>query len=274
MNVVAVTGAKGTDTRTLVERLAERLHERGRVATVRHPRLTDDPDSGHGDADGAGDAVATYELGTDGWRVSGEDVTLGDALDHLAPTYDFAVLEGYEDTGFLEVALGEGDGASDVAITARSAGAVDVDALADRVAASDPHETLASLLARAKASPDAEQSGAIATFTGRVRAKEHDDDVVTERLEFERHDEVAAERTDAIREDLEAREGVFEVLLHHRVGVVEYGEDIVFVVVLAGHRDQAFRAVRDGIDRLKEEVPLFKKEVTVEGEFWAHEADE
>jgi len=45
------------------------------------------------------------------------------------------------------------------------------------------------------------------------------------------------------------------------------------VVVLAGHRREAFETVEDGIDRLKAEVPLFKKEVTVSGEFWAHQHD-
>jgi len=45
------------------------------------------------------------------------------------------------------------------------------------------------------------------------------------------------------------------------------------VVVLAGHRGEAFRTVEDGINRLKAEVPLFKKEVTVEDEFWAHQHD-
>jgi molybdopterin synthase catalytic subunit len=58
--------------------------------------------------------------------------------------------------------------------------------------------------------------------------------------------------------------------MHHRTGVIEAGEDIVFVVVLAGHRREAFRAVEDGIDRLKDEVPIFKKETTEAEEFWVH----
>jgi molybdopterin synthase catalytic subunit len=63
------------------------------------------------------------------------------------------------------------------------------------------------------------------------------------------------------------------VLLHHRTGVIEYGEDIVFVVVLAGHRGEAFETVADGIDRLKAEVPIFKREVTVDEEFWVHDRE-
>jgi molybdopterin synthase catalytic subunit len=59
--------------------------------------------------------------------------------------------------------------------------------------------------------------------------------------------------------------------MHHRTGVIREGEDIVFVVVLAGHREEAFRTVEDGINRLKDEVPIFKKESTTEEEFWIHE---
>ena len=98
-----------------------------------------------------------------------------------------------------------------------------------------------------------------------------DDDTPTEFLEFGRYDEVATRREATLRAELEAREGVHRVLLHHKTGVVDAGEDIVFVVVLAGHRREAFETVADGIDRLKEEVPMFKKEVTVDGTFWAHE---
>jgi len=74
-----------------------------------------------------------------------------------------------------------------------------------------------------------------------------------------------------IESELAAREGVFSVTMHHRVGRIEDGEDIVFVVVLAGHRTEAFRTVEDGINRLKDEVPIFKKEVTTDEEFWVHD---
>ena len=124
-----------------------------------------------------------------------------------------------------------------------------------------------------KTVPDADRAGAIATFTGRVRARDGSDDDRTERLEVEKYEGVADERMAQIETELEARDGVLAVRTHHRTGVVEAGEDIVHVVVLAGHRREAFRAVEDGIDRLKDEVPLFKKEVTVEDEFWVHERD-
>jgi molybdopterin synthase catalytic subunit len=104
-----------------------------------------------------------------------------------------------------------------------------------------------------------------------VRAKDGDDDPRTLRLEFEKYEGVAEERMGAISRELAARDGVEEVLMHHRTGVVDDGEDIVFVVVLAGHRGEAFRAVEDGINRLKAEVPIFKKETTVDDAFWVHD---
>jgi molybdopterin synthase catalytic subunit len=106
-----------------------------------------------------------------------------------------------------------------------------------------------------------------------VRAKDSPDDARTEHLSFEKYEEVAESRLEAISRELTEREGVFEVLMHHRVGLMQDGEDIVFVVVLAGHREEAFRTVEDGINRLKDEVPIFKKETTTDEEFWLHETD-
>jgi molybdopterin synthase catalytic subunit len=101
--------------------------------------------------------------------------------------------------------------------------------------------------------------------------KDAEDDTPTTHLEFEKYEGVAADRMRTIRSELEDRDGVFEVLMHHRTGVIREGEDIVFVVVLAGHREEAFRTVEDGINRLKDEVPIFKKESTTDEEFWIHE---
>ena len=129
------------------------------------------------------------------------------------------------------------------------------------------------LIAVGGAETDADRAGAIATFTGRVRERDGEDDDATRYLEFEKYDGVAERTMRTIESELEARSGVLDVRLHHRTGRVEAGEDIVFTVVLAGHREEAFRAVEDGIDRLKDEVPLFKKEVTESETFWVHQRE-
>jgi len=274
MKAVSVVGPSDAGKTTLVERLTERLDTRGNVATVKHldcaPSIdTEGKDTARHRAAGAGETYGITDDGT--WFATGEGRTLDATLDDLAPEYDYAVVEGYSDADLPTIALGDRGHEGETMLSASAVEDVDLDAAIEAIEAVDPLETLASLVARATESDAAEYAGAIATFTGRVRAKDDPGDVRTEHLEFERYDAVAERTMATIREELTAREGVYEVLLHHRTGVCPAGEPVVYVVVLAGHRAEAFDAVEDGIDRLKAEVPLFKKEVTVEDDFWAHE---
>ena len=276
MHVLSIVGHPETGKTTLTERLTERLSERGRVGTVKHI------DGGAGfETDGkdtqrhreAG-AVQTYGISDAEWFATGDtsELDLHDALNRLGERCDYGLVEGYADRALPTVVLGDREvERGEVLARAPDADSVDLGDVIEALHERDPYETLSSLVAEVKRSPDEVYSGAIATFTGRVRAKEDPEDERTEFLEFEKYDEVAAQKMVEIRDELEARDGVYEVRLHHKTGVVKDGEDIVFVVVLAGHRTEAFRTVEDGINRLKEIVPLFKKEVTVGEEFWAHE---
>jgi molybdopterin synthase catalytic subunit len=271
----------GPDAATLAEALVETLD--GRVAFVR--RSSGSPTSdGRGSVaserpEPAGSAPATtLDVGTDGsWSGRGTDASFDDLLDGLAPDHDYLVAVGYDRLRVPTVLLGADvdpdDTPGDVVEVAARAADVDVDALVDGLSDAEPWVTREELVAEVTSSPSATRSGAIATFTGRVRARDGPDDDRTTHLAFEKYAGVAAERLDAIADDLTDRDGVFEVALHHRTGVVEAGEDIVFVVVLAGHRAEAFRAVEDGIDRLKDEVPIFKKETTESEAFWVHERE-
>jgi molybdopterin synthase catalytic subunit len=68
--------------------------------------------------------------------------------------------------------------------------------------------------------------------------------------------------------DLEARYDLCAVAIHHRVGTLAIGEASVVIAVSAPHRQDALAACKDAIDRLKETVPLWKKEVYEGGEEW------
>ncbi len=274
----AGTGQGGDDTVDRVaDQVVDHLSRSGRVGVVRYDAtiadgLTDirtDPVTPGGDV--------TYALGADGdWTASGTDLSVEDAIASLAPTCEYAVVIGLRDPSEACVVVdstgGEFD-AEDDSILATVTGPADLDleSLRADLEATEPYESLESLVQRVKASEHADRAGAIATFTGRVRAKDSPDDSRTELLEFEKYEGVADERMAALRDDLEARDGVHAVELYHRTGVVRDGEDIVHVIVLAGHREEAFRTVEDGINRLKDEVPLFKREVTTEETFWVHE---
>ena len=259
----------GEDCLSVAETLADRLTtaREGRVATVDHTEDTpvdgpEGPDEGQ------------FRVDSDGqWVGAGSDRSATELLDSLARRYDYALVAGLVHHRLPTVVLGDTETPASTTIvdTAPTAADLDTEAIVDRIDELEPHISLETLVDRAKSSPLADRAGAIATFTGRVRAKDAPDDDRTERLGFEKYEGVAEQRLDEITQDLTARDEVFEVLFHHRVGRVDDGEDIVFVVVLAGHRQQAFRAVEDGIDRLKDEVPIFKKETTTGDEFWLHE---
>ena len=204
-----------------------------------------------------------------GWDIRGNG-SLEEVLDMMSPRCDFVLLEGGDPEQWPTLTWENDAVTGEFLSEPTKPDAIDPDAVLDRVEDTEPWITLEALIQQVKSANEADQSGAIATFTGRVRAKESPTDTPTEYLEFERYGEIADRKMATIRKELCDREGVFDVRMHHRTGVIPAGVDIVFVVVLAGHRDEAFQTVEDGINRLKAEVPIFKKEVTVDEEFWVH----
>lgn len=259
MQVLGFVAGPESSVSGLVEDVAGRLEERGRVAVV-----------STGAVEGARTSVT---LDGDAYLVRGTGRDLDAVLDDLAREHDYALVSGFPDARLPTIAVGEAD-VQDPLVHVSDAGSLAIDDTLDHIESVDAHESLSSLVARVKSSDVAQYAGAIATFTGRVRAKEHPEDDPTTSLTFEKYDGVAEERLGGLETELESRDGVLAVELHHRTGTIPYGDDIVFVVVLAGHRREAFETVSDGIDRLKEEVPIFKKEVTVGDEFWVHDRPE
>jgi molybdopterin synthase catalytic subunit len=257
MYAVSVLGA---DAARAVARLSAAAE--GRVGIVRHESTDTDG--------GIAETKSETEYVVDGdWRANGRDLSVVDAIDRLAPDHEYAFVLGAPEARLPRIAVGGED--AEALVTASDVEALDPAAAVEAIEGTEPYETLESLVAAVKRSDEATYSGAIATFTGRVRAKDGKDDERTRYLAFEKYEGVAEDRMRAIESELESRDGVLDVRLHHRTGRIPQGEDIVFVVVLAGHRQEAFAAVEDGINRLKDEVPLFKKEVTDEETFWVHE---
>ncbi len=248
---------------TVREELVGVFADHGRVAVVSDREDTGMATSG---------AHTTYRIGDGGtWEASGQGLDVDAALDRLAPSHEYAILVGFPDAVVSHLVIGDPGFEGNVLRAASDPSSVDPEAVREALEATPRHVTLESLIERAKNAPGADRAGAVATFTGRVRERDTPEDTPTTHLEFETYEGVADERMATLESELGSREGVFAVRMHHRTGVIESGEDIVFVVVLAGHRKKAFETVSDGIDRLKSEVPIFKKEVTVEDAFWRHE---
>jgi MoaE-MoaD fusion protein len=111
-----------------------------------------------------------------------------------------------------------------------------------------------------------DRAGAIATFTGTTRVESRGREVV--HLDYEAYEGMAEDVMEEIAAELLDRYDLCGIAIHHRTGRVGIGETSVVIAVSSPHRADALAACRDAIDRLKERVPLWKKEVYVGGEEW------
>jgi molybdopterin synthase catalytic subunit len=114
--------------------------------------------------------------------------------------------------------------------------------------------------------------GAVITFTGEVRDNARGQDVTA--LDYEAYDEAAKRMMSTIADEIEQDFGVDRIAILHRVGTLSPGEASVVIAVASPHRDEAFKAARHAIERLKQIVPIWKKEYYAGGATWiGSEAD-
>jgi molybdopterin synthase catalytic subunit len=108
--------------------------------------------------------------------------------------------------------------------------------------------------------------GAVATFAGVVR--DHSGDKRTDYLEYEAYTDMAEKKMAEIGGEVGEKWGIDDMAILHRVGRLEIGEISVLIAVASPHRVEAFAACKYAIDRLKETVPIWKKEVGEDGNYW------
>ena len=105
-------------------------------------------------------------------------------------------------------------------------------------------------------------TGAIVVFDGIVR----DDDI--SEMELEAYEEVALKELEKIAEDATRLHHLFHVDIVHRIGKLSIGENILIIIVSAGHRPDAYAGSRYIIEEIKKGVPIWKKELTKDGGHW------
>jgi MoaE-MoaD fusion protein len=112
--------------------------------------------------------------------------------------------------------------------------------------------------------------GAVATFVGVVREENAGKRVVA--VEYHGYPAMAEGVMRAIGEDLGRRFGSLRIAMVHRTGRLSVGEASVVIAVGAAHRREALGAVALAIERLKHEVPIWKKEFYEDGSEWLEPA--
>jgi molybdopterin synthase catalytic subunit len=105
-------------------------------------------------------------------------------------------------------------------------------------------------------------TGAVVVFDGIVR-----DDEITE-MELEAYEDIAIQELEKIAKDATKQFGLLHVDIIHRIGRLAVGENILIIIVAAGHREEAYAGSRFIIEAIKAGVPIWKKELTKDGGRW------
>jgi molybdopterin synthase catalytic subunit len=105
-------------------------------------------------------------------------------------------------------------------------------------------------------------TGAVVVFDGVVR----DDDI--REMELEAYEEVALRELEKIADNAKDLHNLLHVDIIHRIGRLSVGENILIIIVSAGHRPEAYAGSRYIIEEIKNGVPIWKKELTKDGSRW------
>ena len=112
----------------------------------------------------------------------------------------------------------------------------------------------------------ADEDGAVLTFAGVVR--NHSNNQNTEYLTYEAYKPMAEREMAKIGTEVVKRWAVNDIGILHRVGRLEIGDISVLIAISSPHRGDGFTACQYAIDTLKQTVPIWKKEVSIGGEYW------
>lgn len=116
------------------------------------------------------------------------------------------------------------------------------------------------------ASVKQDSNGAVVTFLGSTRNSTAERRVLY--LEYEAYRPMADNQFARIADEIQERWGISDVAIAHRLGRLEIGDLSLVVAIASPHRKEAFEASAYAIDRIKQIVPIWKKEFFEGGEVW------
>ena len=115
-------------------------------------------------------------------------------------------------------------------------------------------------------------NGAIVTFLGTPRGRTAKRNVL--HLEYEAYTPMAEKKLVEVAEEMRSKFSVEDVFIAHRLGRLEIEEISLVVAVASPHRKDAFAACQYAVDRIKETVPIWKKEFFEGGEVWVESPED
>ncbi len=110
------------------------------------------------------------------------------------------------------------------------------------------------------------EAGAVTTFTGTVREFTYGKRTLS--LEYQAYEKMAVKKLEQIGEEIKEKWSDAKVAITHRIGKLEISEIAVVIAVSTPHRKDAYAANEYAIERIKQIVPIWKKEIWESGEAW------
>ncbi|MCV9887453.1 molybdenum cofactor biosynthesis protein MoaE [Metabacillus halosaccharovorans] len=110
------------------------------------------------------------------------------------------------------------------------------------------------------------EAGAVTTFTGTVREFTYGKRTLS--LEYQAYEKMAVKKLEQIGEEIKEKWSDAKVAITHRIGKLEISEIAVVIAVSTPHRKDAYAANEYAIERIKQVVPIWKKEIWESGEAW------
>jgi len=188
-----------------------------------------------------------------------ENVSLADLKSILL--LHFPKLADFQDNLLLAVNSEYGNNAhkmcegDEVAVLPPLSGGSDVEITTDHISAG----VLAEKVKR-------DSYGALVTFSGTIRDNSNGHKVLA--IEYEAFQEMALKKLAEVTAEVRSRWQPIDIVISHRVGRIEVGEVALVIAVASPHRKEAFDACEYAVDRIKEIVPIWKKELREDGRKW------
>ena len=111
--------------------------------------------------------------------------------------------------------------------------------------------------------------GGITTFLGTGRELSKGENI--SKLNFEHYPKMAEKKLEEIRLQAIKDYGIIEMIIIHRIGEIDIGENIVLIIAAGEHRKETFKACEWAIAELKRTTPIWKRETTTTGEVWVQD---